>query len=157
MDTRKVTGESPNIWKLNTKRKILFKKKKKRKFLFWKSQKQTRPIYWAEWKWKSTISRSECCAVLSHFSRVWLFATPWTVATSLLCPWDSPGKNTGGGCRALLQGIFPTQGLNLSLLCLLHWQESSWPLVPPEKSQRKNMAALYAGRARFPKDSEPKK
>ena len=30
----------------------------------------------------------------------------------LLCPWDSPGKNTGVGCHALLQGIFPTQGLN---------------------------------------------
>ena len=26
----------------------------------------------------------------------------------LLCPWDSPGKNTGVGCHALLQGIFPT-------------------------------------------------
>ena len=26
------------------------------------------------------------------------------------CPWDSPGKNTGVGCHALLQGIFPTQG-----------------------------------------------
>ena len=24
----------------------------------------------------------------------------------LLCPWDSPGKNTGEGCHALLQGIF---------------------------------------------------
>ena len=24
----------------------------------------------------------------------------------------SPGKNTGVGCHALLQGIFPTQGLN---------------------------------------------
>ena len=28
----------------------------------------------------------------------------------LLCPWDSPGKNTGVGCHALLQGIFLTQG-----------------------------------------------
>ena len=28
---------------------------------------------------------------------------------------DSPGKNTGSGCRALLQGIFPTQGLNPGL------------------------------------------
>ena len=27
-------------------------------------------------------------------------------------PGDSPGKNTGVGCHALLQGIFPTQGLN---------------------------------------------
>ena len=29
---------------------------------------------------------------------------------------DSPGKNTGMGCHALLQGIFPTQGLNQDLL-----------------------------------------
>ena len=28
---------------------------------------------------------------------------------------DSPGKNTGVGCRALLQGIFPTRGSNPSL------------------------------------------
>ena len=31
-------------------------------------------------------------------------------------PWDSLGKNTGVGCHALLQGIFPTQGLNSHLL-----------------------------------------
>ena len=30
----------------------------------------------------------------------------------LHCPWDSPGKNTGVGCHALLQGIFH---LSLSL------------------------------------------
>ena len=30
----------------------------------------------------------------------------------LLCPWDSPGKNTGVGCHAFLQGIFQTQGSN---------------------------------------------
>ena len=29
---------------------------------------------------------------------------------------DSPGKNTAVGCHALLQGIFPTQGLNQGLL-----------------------------------------
>ena len=34
-----------------------------------------------------------------------------------LCPWNSPGKNTGVGCHFLLQGIFLTQGLNP---CLLH-------------------------------------
>ena len=33
-----------------------------------------------------------------------------------LCPWDSPGKNTGVGCHFLLHGVFPTQGLNLSLV-----------------------------------------
>ena len=30
----------------------------------------------------------------------------------LLYPWDSPSKNIGVGCHALLQEIFPTQGSN---------------------------------------------
>ena len=33
----------------------------------------------------------------------------------LLCPWNSPGKNTGVGCHSLLLGTFPTQGANCSL------------------------------------------
>ena len=49
--------------------------------------------------------------------------TPWTVAwQGLFCPWYSLDKNTGVGCHSLLQGIFPTQGLNLYLL---HWQADS--------------------------------
>ena len=35
---------------------------------------------------------------------------------SSLCPWDFPGKNTEVNCHFFLLGIFPTQGLNLSLL-----------------------------------------
>ena len=35
----------------------------------------------------------------------------------LLCPWNSPGKNTGVGCHSLLQGICLTEGSNL---CLPH-------------------------------------
>ena len=46
----------------------------------------------------------------------------------ILCP----GKNTGVGCHALLQGIFPTQGSNTRVLCLLNWQGGSLPLAPPE-------------------------
>ena len=53
----------------------------------------------------------------------------------LLSPWDSPGKNTGVGCHAFLQGIFLTQQPNLHLLNFLHWQVSSLPLVPPVKSK----------------------
>ena len=45
----------------------------------------------------------------------------------LLCPWDSPSKNTGVGCHAVFQGNFPIQGSNLHLLCLLHWQVGSLP------------------------------
>ena len=37
---------------------------------------------------------------------VWLFAAPW----------NSPGQNTGVDSLFLLQGIFPTQGLNPGLL-----------------------------------------
>ena len=46
---------------------------------------------------------------------------------------DSPGENTGVGCHALLQGIFPTQGSKLWVLYLLYWQVGSLPLGPPEK------------------------
>ena len=45
-----------------------------------------------------------------------------------ICPW-----NTGVGCHALLQGIFPTQGSNPSFLHVLHWQVGSLPRVPPGK------------------------
>ena len=51
-----------------------------------------------------------------------------TLCDPMVCPWNSPGKNTGVGCHSLLQGIFPTQGLNPRLLHLLHWQEDSLPL-----------------------------
>ena len=50
-------------------------------------------------------------------------ATPWTLASpGSSVRGDSPGKNTGAGCHALLQGIFPTQGWNPGLLC---WQVDS--------------------------------
>ena len=50
---------------------------------------------------------------------------PGLEPTRLLCPWDSPGKNTGVGSHALLQGIFLTQGLSPRLLGPLHWQAGS--------------------------------
>ena len=52
----------------------------------------------------------------------------------LLYPWDSPSKNTGVGWRALLQGIFPTQGSNPGLL---HWQAGSALLSHLGKTQTK--------------------
>ena len=55
---------------------------------------------------------SPSCVVFSH-SVVSNFVTPWAVSCqALLVCGDSPGKNTGVGCRALLQGILPTQGSN---------------------------------------------
>ena len=69
--------------------------------------------------------------VLSYFSCVQLLAALWTVASRSLCPCNSPGKNTGVGCHAILQVIFPTQGLNTCLLHLLYWQVGALPLVLP--------------------------
>ena len=46
--------------------------------------------------------------------------------------------NIGVGCHALLQGIFPTQGSNPCLLCLLHWQAGSLPLIPPGEPKEDN-------------------
>ena len=47
---------------------------------------------------------------------MWLFVIPWTVASQVLCPWNSSGKSTGVGCHFFFQGIFPTQGWNPGLL-----------------------------------------
>ena len=44
---------------------------------------------------------------------------PYGLQTArLLYTWDSPGQSTEVGCHALLQGIFPSQGLNLCFLSL---------------------------------------
>ena len=53
-------------------------------------------------------------AMLSHLrhayslSRFRFFGTTWTAA-GLAPPGESPGKNTGMGCHALPQGIFPSR------------------------------------------------
>ena len=43
-----------------------------------------------------------------------------SVSHSVVCPWNSPGKNTGVSCHSFLQGIIPTQGPNL---CILHCRQ----------------------------------
>ena len=72
--------------------------------------------------------------VRSHFSCVQLCAAFWLQPARLLSPWDSPGKNTGVGCHALLQWIFPSWGSKPDLLTIyLHWRVGSLPLAPPGK------------------------
>ena len=56
-----------------------------------------------------------CLATQSCLTLLW----PHVLSpTSLFCPRDFPGKNSGVGCNFLLQVIFLTQGLNLHLLHL---------------------------------------
>ena len=58
------------------------------------------------------------------------------------------GKNTGVGCQAILQGIFPTQGSNLLLFCLLHWQMNSLLLVPPGEPPFRLQATFFHKKCR---------
>ena len=52
--------------------------------------------------------------LLSLFSCVWLSATPWmAVHQRLLCPWDSPGKNTGVGCISFSNACMHAKSLQL--------------------------------------------
>ena len=52
----------------------------------------------------------QSCSTLCNPVDYTAYQDPLSMARS------SPGKNTGVGCHALLQGMFPTQGLNLHLL-----------------------------------------
>ena len=52
------------------------------------------------------VKWSESCSVVSDSLQT----------HGLYSPWNSPGQNTGVGSHSLLQGIFPTQGLNQGLL-----------------------------------------
>ena len=97
------------------------------------------------WNFHEVIDSNWSLHVLAH--------SPLCVHTKLpqLCPilcdpmdCSPPGssvhsilqaRNTGVDCHALLQGIFPTQGLNLRLLHLLHWQVGSLPPASPGKPQ----------------------
>ena len=79
--------------------------------------------------------------VLSHSAVSDSMWPPWTHRALQAPPsWGFPGKKTGVGCHALLQGIFPTQRWNPPLLCLLHAQVGS--LAPPGKPQQLAMYAL---------------
>ena len=69
------------------------------------------------------------CLVFSLLTYVYLpsciclYVTPETEAYQVPLSMEF-SKNTRVGCYSLLQGIFSTQGSNLCLLHLLHWQNA---------------------------------
>ena len=71
-----------------------------------------------ETRYLTVITRAVLCLVAQ--------SCPTLMPARLLCPGDSLGKNTGVGCHALLQGIFPTQGLNPDLL---HCRQFLYPIM----------------------------
>ena len=70
------------------------------------------------------------CVYAQSLSHVWLFAILWIATCHTPLSVGFSDENTGTGCRFLLQDIFPTQGLNPHLLCLLHWQANSFTTEP---------------------------
>ena len=66
----------------------------------------------------ASLSRSHECMLLLCLTLCSVYGLQ---PTGLFCPWDSSGKVIGVSCHALLQQIFPTQGLNPCLVCLLYW------------------------------------
>ena len=75
--------------------------------------------------------------VLSCLSPVQRFVTPSTASPRLLCSWDSPGKNTGVGCHALVHGSsWPRDQTQVSCIAggfFTHWTtwEPRWIISVP--------------------------
>ena len=67
-----------------------------------------------------------CCCYLVTQSCPTLLLPHGLQSIRHLCSWDFPGKNTGVGCHVLLQGFFPTLGLNQHL----QHQQDLLPLYP---------------------------
>ena len=110
-------GNRRNTKNLNFKKTLLKLKNNNLHYILkeYHTHTRTSDLKWSQsrhslvrkWKWKS----------LSH---VRLFASPWTIQF-----WNSSGQNTGVGGLSLLQGIFPTQGLNPGLShCRLSYKGS---------------------------------
>ena len=70
--------------------------------------------------WETGIDIHTLLLLLTHFSCVWLCGPVDCSPSGCSCPWHFLGKNTGVGCHAHNQGIFPTQGLNPGLLYCRH-------------------------------------
>ena len=68
------------------------------------------------------------CVCTSVFNSIWVFETPWTVACQVPLSMGFSRQEYWSELPFPFQGIFPTQGWNSRLLCLLHWEADSLPL-----------------------------
>ena len=107
--------------------------------LCWESLKTVFPtlqkssVYHAVWRLR--IGNLNIC-MLSPFSHVQVSETLWTKAHQAPLSMGFSRQVYWSGLLFLLQGISPTQGLNLHLLCLLHWWVGSLPLSASWSEQK---------------------
>ena len=103
----------------------------------WKSQNQTFRLLVQRSFYNVYVCVCVCvtCSVMSDSLRPHGLPPSW-----LLCPQNSPGKNTGVGCHVLLQGIFHMAGRLFTvwiaredLFTMLHvktWSSEQWQQTP---------------------------
>ena len=72
--------------------------------------------------------------MLCHFSCVQLFMTLCTVACQAPLSMGFTRQEYWRGLPCLPTGDLPDPGIEPTLLCLLHWQAGSLPLVPRGKT-----------------------
>ena len=91
---------------------------------------------------------TECavlCAVLSRCSCVLLFVTLWTAAHQVPLSTRFSRQEYWSGLSCSPPGVLPDPGIELHLLCLLHWQAGSLPLAPPGRPATECRLYLMAG------------
>ena len=75
---------------------------------------------------------SRCCCYCCWAAKLCPTLSPpqWLQPIRLLCPWDSPGKNTKVGCHFLLQGLFLTRDWTHIFCSLFTTEHQGSPYVP---------------------------
>ena len=93
---------------------------------------------------------SHSVAVVKLLSRVDSLWPHRVEPARFLCQWDSPDENIGGHCHFLFQGIFPTQGPNLSLLhwwagfnFFNHWATREAHLTPVHQQNERRLSGCF--------------
>ena len=89
--------------------------------------------------WNSTIWKTAVCSAQSIKSCPSLCFPVVCSPSGSSVHGDSPGKNTGLDCHALLQGIFPTQGSNPGFS---HCRLILLPSEPPWKPKNTGVSSL---------------
>ena len=74
-----------------------------------------------------------CACVLSCFSRVWLYATLWTIACQSPLSMAFSRQKYWNGLLCPPPGDLTNPGIEFVSLSLLHWQVGSLPPIPPPK------------------------
>ena len=92
--------------------------------VYWSSHLQSHPS-------NPFLHQTRVCAMLSCFSCIQLFATPWTVAHQAPLSMGFSRQEYWSGLPCLPPGDFPNPGIEPMSLTSPAWQADCLPLTPP--------------------------